>query len=85
MLRSAGGAADSLSLAYDEVATRGRRVGEARGLVRLGDRSQHAGDGARRQGGGAVRNVEDNRPRRRGESCKLVLAHQDSKSRQSLR
>jgi hypothetical protein len=48
------------SLAYDEVAGRGRRVREARGLVGLGDRGKPAGDGAQRQSGSAVRNVEGN-------------------------
>ena len=61
MLRGADGAADTLErLADDKMAGRGRRASEARGLVRLGDRSQPAGDGARRQGGGTIRNVEGN-------------------------
>ena len=75
VLRGADGAADALEgFADDEVAGRGRRVGEARGLVRLGDRGETAGDGARRQCGGAVGDVEGNGLRRRGESCQLVLA-----------
>ncbi len=75
VLRGADGAADSFeSFADNKVAGRGRRVAEARGLMRLGDRSQPAGDRARRQCGGTVGDVQGNRLRRRGENCQLVLA-----------
>ena len=75
VLRGADGAADTLErLAHDKVAGRGGRVGEARGLMRLGDRSETAGDGARRQCGGAVRNVEGNGLRCRGKRWQLVIA-----------
>lgn len=60
MLRSTNGSADTFEgLADDEVAGRGRRVGVARGLVRLGNRSEPASYGARCQGGGTVRDSVD--------------------------
>src|SRR5580693_7828890 len=56
VLRGAYGAADALErLADNKMAGRGRRVSVARGLMRLGDRSQSAGDGARYQCGCSVR------------------------------
>lgn len=74
MLRCADGAADTFeSLAYHKTAGRGRRVAEARGLVRLGNRGEPAGDGARRQSGCAVRKVEGHRIGRRGKRRQLVI------------
>ena len=75
VLRGADGAADTLErLAHDKMAGRGGRVGEARGLVGFGDRSETAGDGARRQCGGAVGDVEGNGLRCRGERRQLMFA-----------
>lgn len=74
VLRGADGATNSFEgFADDEVAGRGGRVGEARGLVRLGDRRQPAGNGARRQCGCAVRDVEGNGLRRRGKRRQLKI------------
>ena len=73
MLRSADRAPDSFEgLADHEVAGRGRRIRKACGLVRLGDRGETAGDGARRQSGGAVGNVEGNCLGRRGKRRQLT-------------
>ena len=75
VLRGADGASDTLEgFADDEVAGRGRRVGEARGLMDLGDRGKPASDGARCQGGGTVCNVEGNGFRRRGKRRQLMRA-----------
>jgi hypothetical protein len=74
VLRGADGAADTFErLAYDKMAGRGRRVAEARGLMRLGNRRKPAGDGARWQAGGTVRNVEGNGLWRRGKRMRLMV------------